>query len=34
MDSDFYSGHVEVNNKPVQFILVTDRYVALSSQSI
>ena len=27
VDSDFYFGHVEVNNKPLQFVLVTDRYV-------
>ena len=27
MDSDFYFGHLEVNNKPLQFVLVTDRYV-------
>ena len=26
MDSDFYFSHIEVNNKPVQFVLVTDRY--------
>ena len=26
MDSDFYFNHIEVNNKPVQFVLVTDRY--------
>ena len=25
VESDFYFGHVEVNTKPVQFVLVTDR---------
>lgn len=29
MDSDFYLGHIEVNNKPIQFVLVTDRYVVI-----
>ena len=27
METDFYFDHLEVNNKPVQFVLVTDRYV-------
>ena len=32
VDSDFYFGHLEVNNKPQQFVLVTDRYVVRVSR--